>query len=134
MVLRLVYLAGCAWFGLVGLAAAAFRCDESCFNNGGDWRHDNGAWQWSAAGWLGGALVALAVLVVALAGRRASLAQAALAVQVVAGAALVVLLEGRWGSNGAVFALALALFCGFALTRRDLVARLGGDGPDSIDA
>jgi hypothetical protein len=129
MLLNVIYLGGSAWLGFAGVAAAVFRCDESCFNTGGngDWRHDSDAWQWDAAGWLGGASLVLAALVAASAGPRPLFARALLAAQVAAAAFLLGIMDvARWRSIGTFIAVAGVLVTGLALTRFDLIHRLGG--------
>jgi hypothetical protein len=136
-VLRLVYLGGSGWFGLVGLVAAEVRCDESCFDTGApgaNWRRDAEAWQWAAMGWFGGALLVVAILVVLSARPRPKLARGFLALQAIAAAGLVVVLDGRWGGGSTALVLAGVLLCGFVLTKPDVVARLGGEDPRSFRA
>lgn len=44
---------------------SGLRCDESCNEASGSWRHHPGAWQWDAIGWLGlgGLVLTLAAVV-----------------------------------------------------------------------
>jgi hypothetical protein len=128
-VLSLIYLAGSAWVGLAGAALAAFRCDESCFNEpgSGDWRYDSTAWQWSAAGYLGGVVFVLAVVtVIAAAHRFARFALVTLGVQVAAVAALLLLIDPRWRDGGAFAGVAIVGLCGLAIARRRLLERIAG--------
>jgi hypothetical protein len=128
-VLATIYVAGSIWIGLAGLAAAAFRCDESCFNapGSGDWQYDETAWQWTAAGVLGVATLVLGVAVAVASSPLPRVAQGLLALQLAAVLALFVIMEnGRWRTGGAIAGLVLVGLCGLIITRKSLLTRVAG--------
>ena len=83
------------WAALAGAVwGFALQCDDSCSSPALHWRDDPDAWQWSALGWTGIALfaLALALLVLVVARRRA--AAPVFAAWAVTGAAFLALLLG----------------------------------------
>lgn len=91
LALGLAVLSG--WAALLGMVwGFSLQCDDSCSTPAGDWHDDPDAWQWSALGWTGIALFALAVVGLVLVALRRGAAAPVFAAWAVAGAAFLALL------------------------------------------